>query len=316
MASTSPWRGRLAPSPTGVLHLGNARSFLLAWLDLRNRSGEVLLRIEDLDGPRVRSGASEAAIEDLEWLGLDWDRGPVYQSPRFDFYRAALERLAVLGLAYPCICRRGDVAQAASAPHEPPDLDGPVYPGTCRGKWSEAAEAISETGIEPCWRLDVGRSREVEFQDRVLGAQHVHVDRDLGDFVIWRRGDSPAYQLAVVLDDADQGINQVLRGDDLLPSTARQCLLLESLNLPRPSWAHVPLVVGEDGLRLAKRHGDTSLRKLRLEGRSAEDVVGLLAFWCGLIPDVRPVSAKELVAGFDLAELPREAVVWTGSWPE
>ena len=316
MLSSPSLRGRLAPSPTGVLHLGNARSFLLAWLDIRSRGGDLLLRIEDLDGPRVRAGASDAALEDLKWLGLDWDRGPLFQFPRFDFYRAALGKLAKQGVAYPCVCRRGDVIHAASAPHESAALDGHVYPGTCRGRWTSAEEALSETGREACWRFDVGRDRVLAFEDRILGPQEFEMDSQLGDFVIWRRGDSPAYQLAVVLDDADQQINEVLRGDDLIPSTARQCLLQESLGLPRPQWAHVALVVGEDGQRLAKRHGDTTLRKLRLEGRSAEDVVGLLAFWSGLRKSMDPVSASDLVQDFVLRDLPREPLVWSGHWPQ
>jgi glutamyl-tRNA synthetase len=304
-------RGRLAPSPTGVLHLGNARSFLLAWLDLRSRGGEVLLRVEDLDGPRVRAGAAEAALEDLAWLGLDWDVGPVFQIPRLAEYAAALARLAAAGLAFPCVCTRKDVERAASAPH--PGEEGPVYPGTCRGRFADADAARAASGREPCWRFAVPAGREVALEDRFAGPQRWRVDRDLGDFVIQKRDGEPAYQLAVVVDDAGQGVDEVLRGDDLLPSAARQVLLYEALGLPAPRFAHVPLVVGADGRRLAKRHGDTTVRRFREEGVPAERVVGWLAASCGLVPAGTRCRPADLVAAFELGRVPRGPVVWHGS---
>ncbi len=304
-------RGRLAPSPTGVLHLGNARSFLLAWLDLRSRGGEVLLRVEDLDGPRVRAGAAEASLEDLTWLGLDWDAGPVFQTPRLAEYAAALARLAAAGLAYPCVCTRKDVERAASAPH--PGEEGPVYPGTCRGRFPDAAAARAASGREPCWRFAVPAGREVVLEDRFAGPQRWRVDRELGDFVIQKRDGEPAYQLAVVVDDAGQGVDEVLRGDDLLPSAARQLLLYEALGLPTPRFAHVPLVVGADGRRLAKRHGDTTVRRFREEGVPAERVVGWLAASSGLAPAGASCPPAALVEGFRLDRVPREPVVWRGS---
>ncbi len=304
-------RGRLAPSPTGVLHLGNARSFLLAWLDLRSRGGEVLLRVEDLDGPRVRAGAAEAALEDLAWLGLDWDVGPVFQIPRLAEYAAALARLAAAGLAFPCVCTRKDVERAASAPH--PGEEGPVYPGTCRGRFADADAARAASGREPCWRFAVPAGREVALEDRFAGPQRWRVDRDLGDFVIQKRDGEPAYQLAVVVDDAGQGVDEVLRGDDLLPSAARQVLLYEALGLPAPRFAHVPLVVGADGRRLAKRHGDTTVRRFREEGVPAERVVGWLAASCGLVPAGTRCRPADLVAAFELGRVPRRPVVWHGS---
>lgn len=308
-------RGRLAPSPTGVLHLGNARSFLLAWLDLRSRGGEVLLRIEDLDGPRVKAGAEAAAIEDLQWLGLDWDGAPVRQSERGALYEAALQRLAEQDLAYPCSCTRRDVELAASAPH--PGEDGPIYPGTCRGRWASAAAARTATGRAPCWRLRVPEPGAAEgairFIDRVRGPVRADAGAELGDFVISKSSGSAAYQLAVVVDDAQQVVTEVLRGDDLLLSAARQLLLYRALRLPAPRFAHVPLILGPDGLRLAKRHGDTSLRHFRDAGLRPEQIVGWLAGVSGLRPDAAPCSARELVAGFDLARVPRSALSWSGS---
>ena len=305
--------GRLAPSPTGVLHLGNARSFLLAWLDLRSRGGRVLLRIEDIDGPRIRAGAAEEALEDLRWLGLDWDGEPLLQSSRACAHDAALEQLRARGAVYPCSCTRGDVEQAASAPHV--GEEGPVYPGTCVGRWSSAEEAQAATGRAPSWRFRVPEE-EVVVCDRVAGERRWHAVRELGDFVVRKRDGQAAYQLAVVVDDAAAGVDCVLRGDDLLPSAARQQLLYRALGAPEPSWAHVPLVVGADGRRLAKRHGDTSLRHFRESGVAAEELVGWLAGASGLRPDARPCPAAALVEGFTLDALPRDPLVWRGyPWP-
>lgn len=301
--------GRLAPSPTGVLHLGNARSFLLAWLDLRQRGGAVHLRVEDIDGPRVRVGATEDALEDLAWLGLDWDSGPIMQSSFASVHERALERLHARGEAYPCVCTRKDVEQAASAPHA--GEEGPLYPGTCRGRWRDAAEAEAETGRVVAWRYQV-QEDEIELVDRVRGAVRCRPSEELGDFVIWKRDGQPAYQLAVVVDDAAAGVDSVMRGDDLLPSAFRQELLYASLDAPAPEWAHLPLVVGEDGRRLAKRHGDTSLRRFRESGVSAEALVGWLAKVSGLRPTGAACRASELVDDFDLAKLPAAAVVWRG----
>ncbi len=244
--------GRLAPSPTGALHLGNARTFLLAWLSVRSRGGSILLRIEDIDGPRVKPESTAGAIADLQWLGLDWDGEVVVQSSRLPCYDTAATRLVEQGLAYPCVCTRKEVEDAASAPHES-GLDGPVYPGTCRGKWRTRQEATAATGRDAALRVVVGVDA-VPFVDRFAGAQE---GRIAGDFVVQKRDGGPAYQLAVVVDDAAQGVTEVLRADDLLPSTPRQLLLYRALGLVAPQFAHVPLVVGKDGLRLAKRHGDT-----------------------------------------------------------
>ncbi|TAH38702.1 MAG: tRNA glutamyl-Q(34) synthetase GluQRS [Planctomycetota bacterium] len=301
-------RGRLAPSPTGVLHLGNARTFLLAWLDARARGAAVLLRIEDLDGPRVRRGAAEDAIAGLRWLGLDWDEGPVYQSTRLERYARALQRLVGAGLAYPCTCTRKDVELAASAPHA--GEEGPIYPGTCRGRSRDAAEALAAGARGPAWRFAVPPEARVRFHDRFRGPGTVAVARELGDFVVWKSSGEPAYQLAVVVDDAEMGISDVLRGDDLWPSAARQILLFDALGWRAPEYAHVPLVVGEDGRRLAKRHGDTTLRRFRLASWSSEDLVGFLAWSCGLAPAGARRTPERLLHDFDLSRLPPAPFVW------
>jgi glutamyl-tRNA synthetase len=296
--------GRLAPSPTGVLHLGNARSFLLAWLSIRARGGTVLLRIEDIDGPRVKRGAERAALEDLAWLGLDWDGSITRQSERSEAYRAALDRLRGRGLVYPCICSRSEVEQAASAPHES-WLDAAPYLGTCRGRFPTAEAARAASGRDPAWRFCV-TAGAVPFRDLFRGPEPGLIR---GDFAVMKRDGGAAYQLAVVVDDAACGVTEVLRGDDLLHSTPRQFLLYRGLDAAPPAFAHVPLLVGSDGRRLAKRHGDTSLRRYREQGVSAEALVGYLAQVSGLVPRGARCNPGELVAGFDLARVPRQPVV-------
>jgi glutamyl-tRNA synthetase len=291
--------GRLAPSPTGALHLGNARTFLLAWLSVRARGGTLLLRIEDIDGPRVKAEATAQAIADLHWLGLDWDGEPLVQSTRAAAHHLAAERLVAAGLAYPCVCSRSEIEQAASAPHEGDD-DGPVYPGTCRGRFADLAAAKAATGRDAALRLRVD-VEAVPFEDGFAGAQP---GRIRGDFVVQKRDGGPAYQLAVVVDDAATGVTEVLRADDLLPSTPRQLLLYRNLGLRAPRFVHVPLVVGGDGRRLAKRHGDTSLRHLRAAGVSAPQLVGWLAFTCALRPRGTACAPRDLLRDFDLARLP------------
>ncbi|MHC4515606.1 MAG: tRNA glutamyl-Q(34) synthetase GluQRS [Planctomycetota bacterium] len=298
--------GRLAPSPTGVLHLGNARSFLLAWLSVRSRQGILKLRIEDIDGPRVKVGAEQQAMQDLIWLGLDHDGEPIRQSDRLHRYREAVDSLVQRGLAYPCVCTRKEVEAAASAPQKD-WLDAPPYPGTCRDRFASVAAAREQSGRDPAirFRVDVDA---VPFEDLFHGPQE---GRILGDFVIERRERGAAYQLAVVVDDAANGVTEVLRGDDLLASTPRQLLLYDALRLTPPRFAHVPLVVGADGLRLAKRHGDTSLRHIRERGVPAQEVVGYLAYLCGLRPRGSCCTAADLLADYDLSALPKGPVVGT-----
>src|SRR5512140_665086 len=272
--ATTVTRGRCAPSPAGPLHLGNARTALLSWLAARAAGGAYLMRVEDLDAPRVRPGAEERLLADLRWLGLDWDEGPdvggpfapYRQSERAPLYAAALGRLRDAGAAYPCFCSRAEVAAAALAPHGPGD-EGPRYPGTCR-ELSPAEVARRSQVRPPAWRFRVPPGR-VEFRDGVHGPQVRDVAAETGDFVIARADGIAAYQLAVVVDDAAMGVTEVVRGDDLLGSTARQLLLYRALGLPAPRFAHVPLVNGDDGARLAKRHAALSLDELRARGADA-----------------------------------------------
>jgi glutamyl-tRNA synthetase len=300
---------RLAPSPTGALHLGNARTFLITWLLARQQSGRILLRIEDLDGPRTKSGADQQAIEDLQWLGLDWDEGPVYQSPRADIYRQAIDRLLATGQAYPCVCRRKDVTQAASAPHG--QDAGPIYPGTCRGRFGSMEEAERFAGHPAAVRFRVP-DISIEWTDQFVGTQRYEVSRELGDFVIQKADGVAAYQLAVVLDDTEANITHVIRGNDLIDSTPRQILLHQALGLADrlPSYCHVPLVTGADGRRLAKRHGDTRLSYYRQQGVSPGRLVALLAKWCGINAGDSATPA-ELLDRFDLTRVPTNPIIFS-----
>ena len=303
--------GRLAPSPTGAQHVGNARTYLLAWLSARSRGGRVVLRIEDVDSPRVKPGAADAARDDLRWLGLDWDGEPIVQTQRLHLYENSLRTLHERELVYPCTCTRSDVERAASAPHA--EHEGPVYPGTCAGR--RAADAASLGDRPYCWRFRVPE-RSPEWADGFLGPTAIDLRSVGGDFVVWKAPRpgveaTPAYQLAVVVDDAAQGVTEVVRGDDLAPSTPRQLLLYEALGLRPPRFVHVPLVVGPDGRRLAKRHGDTRLAALRAAGVPAERLLGLLAWSCGWVEAVRPVAARELLPLFRLDAVPQTPFVLT-----
>jgi len=301
---------RLAPSPTGALHLGNARTFLINWLMARRAGWRIVLRIEDLDGPRIKSGADRQAMEDLRWLGLDWDGEAVYQSPRAEVYRAATRRLLAEGKAYPCVCTRREVEVAASAPHA--EDGAAVYPGTCRGRFRTMEEAEAASGRTPAVRFAVPAG-EVAFVDRFRGRCQFDPARELGDFVIMKADGTAAYQLAVVIDDAEMGVTQVVRGDDLIDSTPRQLLLYQALGLADrvPAYTHLPLVVGTDGRRLAKRHGDTRLAHYRGRGVAVGRVLGLLGRWCGIDVGGGEVTLATLLERFDLARLSREAIVFT-----
>ncbi len=299
--------GRLAPTPSGLLHLGNARSLLLAWLWARSAHGRVILRIEDIDTARCNASLAQSAIEDLQWLGLTCDNqkpgGGVsdefMQSARTELYRQKLNALIDAGLAYPCTCTRKDIEESASAPHGD---DGPVYPGTCRGRWQSAEHARAETGREPAWRF-LWDSTECVLQDAVHGQVAVNPGA-LGDFVLWRRDDLPSYQLAVTVDDALHGVTQVLRGRDLLSSTARQLALYSALKLHPPAqWAHVPFIQDPTGRRMAKRSGDLSLQSLREHGTDARKVVGFLAWTAGLQSEPTPATAEALVSSFRIEKV-------------
>jgi glutamyl-tRNA synthetase len=301
---------RIAPSPTGALHLGNARTFLVNWLLARQNRWNVLLRIEDIDGPRIRRGSDRQLIEDLSWLGLDWDEGPIYQSNRFPIYQCALDRLIKSGAAYPCVCSRKEVESAASAPHA--EDGAAIYPGTCRGKYESIEAARQQTGRSPASRFRVPAGL-IEFHDAFVGKQCFDPQRQLGDFVIAKADGTPAYQLAVVLDDAEMNVTRVVRGDDLLDSTPRQILLYRALGLTEliPRYWHLPLVVGTDGRRLAKRHGDTRLSKYREAGVKAERILALLARWCGVEADPASVRIADLLLSFRLEKLPKERIIFT-----
>lgn len=300
---------RLAPSPTGALHLGNARTFLINWLLARQNGWRIILRIEDLDGPRIKRGADELLLRDLGWMGLDWDEGPIYQSTRGDLYRQALARLLKSGNAYPCTCTRKEVELSASAPHA--EDGAAVYPGTCRGRFASVEAARADSGRMPAIRFCVPEG-VVTFEDGFRGAQSCDAARQLGDFVIAKGDGTPAYQLAVVVDDAAMAVTHVVRGDDLIDSTPRQILLYRALDFVQsiPQYLHLPLIVGPDGRRLAKRHGDTRLSYYRERGVEAERLVALLAKWCGIDAGER-VTARQLIGRFDLRRLSHEALVCT-----
>ena len=289
--------GRLAPSPTGGLHLGHARTFLVAWLMARSHQGEVVLRIEDIDAGRVRPGAAEVMIDDLRWLGLDWDRGPIYQSERLDIYDFALDRLKAADLVYPCTCTRADIRRAASAPHA--GDEGPTYPGTCAGRSADDAYSLMREGRPFAWRFRVSTG-EVAWDDLFLGPSRLDPSRVGGDFVVGRSTGEPAYQLAVVVDDADMGVTQVVRGDDLVPSTPRQILLHRALGHEPPQFGHVGLAVGPDGHRLAKRDGSLRLATLRGAGVAPEVLVGRIAASLG--GDGRGSRPWDWVTGLDLVD--------------
>lgn len=296
-----PYRGRLAPSPTGGLHLGIARTSLCAWLRARKSQGTLVLRIEDIDTPRVVPGSAESIMADLHYLGLDWDEGPdcggphapYLQSRRMPQYQAAIAALRARALVYPCTCSRKEIAGLASAPHG--DL-GPLYPGTCR------------SGARPVDRPPALRFMQLGpapgFTDVLCGP---YPDPVVDDFVLQRGDGMISYQLAVVVDDIAMEITEVVRGDDLLSSTPRQLALYAALGATPPSFLHVPLLLGPDGRRLSKRHGAPAIASYRERGISAERIIGFLGASLGLLPDPQPITAAELLAVFELAHLPLTA---------
>jgi len=355
----SGYVGRLAPSPTGALHLGNVRTFMIAWLRARSRGGEVILRMEDLDHPKDKPGADVQAIEDLRWLGFDWDREYV-QSQRKGIYRQALEALQHPTspqnpqthnssspsspsnpktskpqnhppLVYPCVCSRRDVEAAQSAPHAGEQLH---YPGTCCGRFATWAEAFAYKTSHPshpshtshtshplpCWRFAVAPNTVVAFDDVFAGHYEQDVSKTLGDFPIARDEFGAGYTLACAVDDLLMGVTEVVRGDDLLAATPAQILLARALigssdwegrALSRPTrrsalpkYLHVPLVVGRDGKRLAKRHGDTRVAFFREQGKTPEEILGILAASCGWAAKGERISLRDLVPRFDLATIP------------
>ena len=293
--------GRFAPSPTGPLHLGNLRTALLAWLFARSAGARFLVRMEDLDRSRVRPGVEEEQLSDLRAIGLDWDGPVVRQSERMELYEGAIAGLDDGDLLYPCYCTRAEIRAAVSAPHGISAADR--YPGTCR-ELTKAQRAEREAaGRPPALRV---RSEDIRvgFEDRLLGRFEEEVD----DFVVRRNDGTPAYQLAVVVDDAAQGIGEVVRGADLVDSTPRQVLLARMLGLPEPRYAHVPLVIGPDGQRLAKRHGAVTLAE-RDEG--PQEVRAWMARSLGLAEAGEMPATDDLLSRFDPDRLPREPTIWS-----
>lgn len=302
-------KGRLAPSPTGALHLGNARSFLLAWLSVRSRSGSVVLRIEDLDHPKNKAGSQASIIEDLQWLGLDWDEGPFVQSENTGRYAEALRRLPV----YPCICSRRDVETVQSAPHQGEML---FYGGICRDRFASYEEASGKLpeGRLPVWRFRVPAATEVTVNDAFLGPRRFDVSRVCGDFAVARSAIGAGYMLAAPVDDIHSGVTEVVRGDDILEATPCQMLIYQALGYPLPVYRHVPLITGSDGRRLAKRHGDTRIGTFREAGISAEKVTGWLAWTAGLISAPQPITPQKLIPLFDWPRINRDRTIWQGTF--
>lgn len=272
------YRGRLAPSPTGYFHLGHARTFWKAYVRARAASGILVFRNEDLDGDRCKPEFVSAMYEDLRWLGIEWQEGPdvggpfapYSQSDRRGHYLDAWRRLRDSGHIYPCTCSRKDLAEMASAPHNDADNDEPLYPGKCRLAPGAIATATAPAGVN--WRFRVPDDQPITFTDLSLGPQRFVAGQDFGDFLIWRRDDVPSYQFACAVDDAAMHITEVVRGADLLRSTARQLLLFRALGLTPPQYFHCALLTDERGQRLAKRHDSLSLRTLRRQGVGPEEV--------------------------------------------
>ena len=291
---------------------------MIAWLRARSQGGRLLFRMEDLDHPRDKPGAATSAVEDLRWLGFDWDGECVVQSKRRATYRSAIAFLHGRGLAYPCVCTRRDVESAQSAPHDGEQL---FYPGTCRGRFATWAEAVAfrgEGAAPPCWRLAASLCGDttVSFDDAFAGRVVQDVAKVLGDFPLARDEDGAGYTLACVVDDILSGVTEVVRGDDLLAATPSQLLLAHALlpwlsetagrqDVAIPTFCHVPLVVGPDGRRLAKRHGDTRIAAYRAAGVRPEAIIGMLAASCGWAEPGEETSLASLLPRFDLSTIPR-----------
>ncbi len=293
--------GRFAPSPSGRMHLGNVFSALLSWLSVRSQGGRMILRIEDLDPERSKPEYADAIRRDLCWLGLDWDAESPYQSQRTALYQAAFDRLRAKGLLYPCYCTRAAL-HAASAPHLG---DGhTVYPGTCRRLTEPERAAMTR---RPAWRIRV-EYQEISFVDGLRGTYRENLAHDCGDFILRRADGVYAYQLAVVVDDADMGITQVVRGCDLLSSTPRQLYLYALLGLTAPQFYHVPLLVASDGRRLSKRDRDLDLAALQQQ-YTAPQIVGVLAYAAGLTEKPESITPQELASFFSWNSVTKAATV-------
>ena len=295
--------GRLAPSPTGRLHLGHARTFLITWWSARAQGGDVVMRVEDLDETRVKAGATERVLRDLEWLGLEFVGEVMFQSSQREAHGAALSELVHRGLAYPCVCTRREIERAASAPHVSDDEQR--YPGTCRDRFASVRAARDESGRDVALRLRVSPGL-VTIEDRLHGEVAIDVEGTVGDFVIGRKDGAAAYQFATPFDDAAQGVTEVVRGDDLLSSAARQKLVLEAIGLEMPRQLHVPLVHDCRDHRLAKRAESLSLEELRAAGISSEMITAWAASTLGLAPTGG--GADSYVDGFNPGRIGRAPV--------
>lgn len=293
-----PVVGRLAPSPTGGLHPGHARTFLIAWLAAKSRKGRVLLRLDDIDAERLKPGAIESAADDLRWLGLEWDGEPIFQSNRSTEYDRALTRLRELEFVYPCTCTRSDIARASSAPHR--GDQGPSYPGTCAGRSADEIPA----GRAYAWRFRVPAG-SISWNDLIKGPLTMDLGDLGGDFIVGRSTGEPAYQLATVVDDQATGVTQVVRGDDLIASTPRQILIQRALRFSTPEYGHAPLVVDEAGRRLAKRDGAIKLSALREKGMDPRVLIGLLAQSCGWSDRIEPTRPEDWLERFSFETIPR-----------
>lgn len=285
--------GRFAPTPSGRMHLGNVFSALMAWASVRSQNGSLILRIEDLDIRAHNLQYTSLLLDDLQWLGLAWDKGPYYQSKRTELYQEALLDLKQQGLLYPCFCSRADL-HAAQAPHA---SDGTyVYAGTCRNLSQSKREELSAHKI-PATRMQVPNAIYT-FEDRVYGPTSQNLAESCGDFIVQRADGVFAYQLAVVVDDADMGVTEVVRGSDLLSSTPRQLYLQDVLGLSHPVYAHLPLLVAPDGRRLSKRNHDLDLGVLRSQGKTPEEILGFIAYCVGLTEENEPLSAVQIANRF------------------
>ena len=292
--------GRFAPTPSGRMHLGNVFSALMAWLSVRSQGGTMLLRMEDLDPERTRPEFAEGIRRDLAWLGLDWDRETAPQSARSAVYDGYFEKLRDMGLLYPCYCTRSRL-HASDAPH---GSDGQyIYDGRCRNLTAEERAAFHRP---PAWRVRVP-DRVYSLRDRVYGEYSENLQKDCGDFIVRRADGIHVYQLAVVVDDGESGVTQVVRGQDLLSSAPRQMYLQDLWGFPHPEYAHVPMLVSADGRRLSKRDGDLDLEALR-ERVTSEEILGALAHAAGLIPEEMPMAARDLVPCFSWEKLPKKPI--------
>ena len=312
-------RGRFAPSPTGYVHLGNAWSFLCAWLGVRSSQGELILRIEDVDIIRSRPEYALSLQEDMRWLGLDWDYGPdsplrpdlgsCLQRQRLEYYASCVRHLETLGLVYPCFCSRRDLRSIASAPQAGEGAGDWNYPGTCWSLPEEERARRMARGDRFALRLrfEDQRDRYLDLEDLCQGHRRLTLGEAGGDFALRRSDGVYAYQLAVVMDDIAMGVNQVVRGLDIVESTPRQAFLYACFGAEPPCYAHVPLVLDHEGCRLAKRHGAISLRSLREGGVRPEVIVGYLAWWGGLRDRFEPCAPRDLLEGFSFGRIRREA---------